>query len=217
VSSLTFVERAAAGPADGLLVLHHGRGSDEHDMLGLGNALDPDRRLHIVAPRGPLTLPGWPGYHWYQVPRVGYPDPGTFRTSYAELAQLHDEVWERTGLGPERTVLGGFSMGSVMSYALGLGPDRPAPAGLLIFSGFIPTVEGWSPSPLSRSDLRVWIAHGRRDQVMAVEFARKARELLESAGIALDYRESDAGHEITAADARAAAEWLARVTTPAVS
>jgi phospholipase/carboxylesterase len=217
VSSLTFVERAAAGPADGLLVLHHGRGSDEHDMLGLGNALDPDRRLHIVAPRGPLTLPGWPGYHWYQVPRVGYPDPGTFRTSYAELAQLHDEVWERTGLGPERTVLGGFSMGSVMSYALGLGPDRPAPAGLLIFSGFIPTVEGWSPSPLSRSDLRVWIAHGRRDQVMAVEFARKARELLEAAGIALDYRESDAGHEITAADARAAAEWLARVTTPAVS
>jgi phospholipase/carboxylesterase len=217
VSSLTFVERAAAGRADGLLVLHHGRGSDEQDMLGLGNALDPDRRLHIVAPRGPLTLPGWPGYHWYQVPRVGYPDPATFRASYAELAEFHDEIWERTGLGPERTILGGFSMGSVMSYALGLGPDRPAPGGLLVFSGFIPTVEGWSPSPASRSDLPVWIAHGRRDQVMSIEFARQARELLEAAGIALDYRESDAGHEITAPDARAAMEWLARVTTPAVS
>jgi phospholipase/carboxylesterase len=214
VSSLAFLERAAARPADGLLVLHHGRGSDERDMIGLGNALDPDRRLHIVAPRGPLTLPGWPGYHWYRVPRVGYPDPETFRSSYAELAQLHEELWERTGLGPERTVLGGFSMGSVMSYALGLGADRPAPAGLLIFSGFIPTVEGWSPSPESRSRLRVWIAHGRRDQVMSVQFARDARDLLEPAGLAVEYRESDAGHEINAVDARAASDWLTRVRTP---
>jgi phospholipase/carboxylesterase len=214
VSSLAFLERAAARPADGLLVLHHGRGSDEHDMIGLGNALDPDRRLHIVAPRGPLTLPGWPGYHWYRVPRVGYPDPETFRSAYAELAQLHEELWERTGLGPERTVLGGFSMGSVMSYALGLGADRPAPAGLLIFSGFIPTVEGWSPSPESRTGLRVWIAHGRRDQVMSVQFARDARELLEPAGLAVEYRESDAGHEINAVDARAASDWLTRVRTP---
>jgi phospholipase/carboxylesterase len=214
VSSLALLERAAARTADGLLVLHHGRGSDERDMIGLGNALDPDRRLHIVAPRGPLTLPGWPGYHWYRVPRVGYPDPETFQSAYAELAQLHEELWERTGLGPERTVLGGFSMGSVMSYALGLGADRPAPAGLLIFSGFIPTVEGWSPSPESRTGLRVWIAHGRRDQVMSVQFARDARELLEPAGLAVEYRESDAGHEINAVDARAASDWLTRVRTP---
>jgi phospholipase/carboxylesterase len=214
VSSLALLERAAARTADGLLVLHHGRGSDERDMIGLGNALDPDRRLHIVAPRGPLTLPGWPGYHWYRVPRVGYPDPETFRSAYAELAELHEELWERTGLGPERTVLGGFSMGSVMSYALGLGADRPTPAGLLIFSGFIPTVEGWSPSPESRTGLRVWIAHGRRDQVMSVQFARDARELLEPAGLAVEYRESDAGHEINAVDARAASDWLTRVRTP---
>ena len=36
-------------------------------------------------------------------------------------------------------------MGSVMSYSLGLGPDRPAPAGIMAFSGFIPTVDGWQP------------------------------------------------------------------------
>jgi phospholipase/carboxylesterase len=217
LSSLVLAERAAAGPADGLLVLHHGRGSDEQDMLGLGNALDPDRRLHIVAPRGPLILPGSPGYHWYRVPRVGYPDPDTFRSAYAELAQIHQQLWERTGLGPERTVLGGFSMGSVMSYALGLGPDRPAPAGLLIFSGFIPTVEGWSPSPQSRTQLRVWIAHGRHDQVMPVQFARDARDLLEAAGTAVDYRESDGGHGISAVDARDASEWLTRVRAPSPS
>jgi phospholipase/carboxylesterase len=210
LNPLELVERPAAGPADGLLVLHHGRGSDERDMLGLGNALDPDRRLHVAAPRGPLTLPGSPGYHWYRVPRVGYPDRATFGSAYAELAELHEQLWERTGLGPDRTVLGGFSMGSVMSYALGLGPDRPSPAGLLIFSGFIPTVDGWSPSPQSRTGLRVWIAHGRRDPVMSVQFAQAARRLLEAAGLSVDYNESDAGHHITDADARSATAWLTR-------
>ena len=79
------------------------------------------------------------------VPRVGYPDPDTFWAAHRALAGLHDELWERTGTTPEQTVFGGFSMGSVMSYALGLDGGRPAPAGILAFSGFIPTVEGWTP------------------------------------------------------------------------
>ena len=71
-------------------------------------------------PRAPLELPGWPGYHWYVVPRVGYPDPETFHRAFDALAAFHDDVWERTGVTPARTVFGGFSMGSVMSYSLGL-------------------------------------------------------------------------------------------------
>jgi phospholipase/carboxylesterase len=206
---LTHRERPAAAPqAEGLLVLHHGRGADEHDLLGLADVLDPERRLHVVTPRAPLTLPGWPGHHWYVVPRVGYPDPETFRAAYAALAAFHDELWERTGLGPERTVLGGFSMGSVMSYALGLGPDRPAPAGILAFSGFVPTVEGWQPDLAARANLRAFIAHGRSDPVIGVEFARRARELLEGAGLEVEYHESDGGHHIDPAHVPAAAGWL---------
>ena len=100
----------------------------------------------MVTPRAPLQLPGSPGYHWYLVPRVGYPDRDTFYAARAALAELHDRLWEETGVGPERTVLGGFSMGSVMSYAMALGAERPAVAGILAFSGFVPTVEGWEPS-----------------------------------------------------------------------
>ena len=85
--ALVHVERPSDGAAEGLLVLHHGRGSDEQDLLGLADVLDPARRLHVVSPRAPLTLPGWPGYHWYVVPRVGYPDPETFRASYGELSR----------------------------------------------------------------------------------------------------------------------------------
>jgi phospholipase/carboxylesterase len=203
--TLTYRERAAEGDANGLLVLHHGRGADESDLLSLGDHLDPERRLHVVAPRAPLEL-GGPGFHWYVVPRVGYPDPETFHSAYAQLAAFHDEQWERLGLTPEQTVLGGFSMGSVMSYALGLGPGRPAPAGILAFSGFVPTVEGWTPD-LPRAT-RVLIAHGRGDPVIGVDFARNAEHLLRDAGMEVEYEESDAGHWIEPQAASRASAWL---------
>ena len=206
VSDLSYRERPADGDPAGLLVLHHGRGADEYDLLGLGDALDPERRLHIVTPRAPLQLPGWPGNHWYVVPRVGYPDHDTFHAAFGKLAALHDELWERTGLTPEQTVFGGFSMGSVMSYSLGLAPDRPAPAGILAFSGFIPIVDGWEPD-LPR-DSRVFIAHGRRDPIMEVAFARRANELLGEAGMDVSYHESDAAHHIDPAHLPAAIEWV---------
>jgi phospholipase/carboxylesterase len=190
------------------VVLHHGRGADEADLLGLAGVLDPERRLHFVTPRAPLQLPGWPGYHWYVVPRVGYPDPDTFGAAYAKLAALHDELWERTGLTPEQTVFGGFSMGSVMSYSLGLGPERPAPAGILAFSGFIPTVDGWQPALADRTGTRAFIAHGRQDPIMDVAFARQAHELLEAGGLPVEYHESDAGHHIDPAHVRPAVDWL---------
>ena len=208
--SLDFDERPAAGDPEGLLLLHHGRGTDEHDLIGLAEILDPERRFHVVTPGGPLRLPGWPGRHWYSVPRVGYPDPATFQDSRAALADFHDRTWERLGLTPDRTVLGGFSMGAVMSYALGLSAERPAPAGILAFSGFVPVVEGWQPSLSDRPDLPVFIAHGRNDNVMDVGFAHAARDLLEGAGLSVEYHESEAAHQIDPAHVPAARDWLAR-------
>ena len=213
MTQLTFRERPAAGQAEGLVVLHHGRGADEHDLLSLADVLDPERRLHVVTPRAPLQLPGWPGYHWYVVPRVGYPDQDTFQAAYDALAALHDDLWERTGTGPGRTVFGGFSMGSVMSYSLGLGPERPAPAGILAFSGFVPTVDGWQPELAGRERTRAFIAHGRNDPIMDVSFARRARELIEAGGLPVEYHESDAGHHIDPAHGPAAIAWL-RGTLP---
>src|SRR5262245_39196736 len=108
MAALTYRERPAAGDPAGLVVLHHGRGADELDLPGLAAALVPARRLHVVTPRAPIALGG--GYHWYLVPRVGYPDPDTFHAAYRQLGEFHDEMWERLGLTPEQTVLGGFSM-----------------------------------------------------------------------------------------------------------
>jgi phospholipase/carboxylesterase len=208
VESLSYLERPPAGEAEGLLVLHHGRGTDERDLLGLADALDPERRLHVVTPRAPLALAGSPGYHWYLVPRVGYPDHDTIHAARAALAGLHDRLWEETGVEPSRTVLGGFSMGTVMSYALALSADRPAVAGILAFSGFVPTVEDWHPSLADRQGTRAFIAHGRRDPIMEIGFARAARDLLEDGGIEVEYLESDVAHQIDPAHLSAAAEWL---------
>ncbi|MGN6257620.1 MAG: alpha/beta hydrolase [Solirubrobacterales bacterium] len=205
---LFHLERAAAGEAEGLLVLHHGRGTDERDLIALADHLDPERRLRVVTPRAPLQLPGSPGYHWYLVPRVGYPDAETFEAARTALAELHDRLWEESGIGPERTVLGGFSMGTVMSYATALSAERPAVAGILAFSGFVPTVEGWEPSLGDRTDTRVFISHGSRDPVIGIEFAERARELLEDGGLDVTYRTSELGHQIDPAHLREAATWL---------
>ena len=204
--TLVYRERPAEGDPTGLLVLHHGRGANELDLLGLADVLDPERRLHVVTPRAPIELGG--GYHWYLVPRVGYPDHDTFHAAYEQLGAFHDELWERLGLTPQQTVLGGFSMGTVMSYSLGLGPDRPAPAGILAFSGFIPVVDGWAPQ-LPR-ETRIFVAHGRGDPVIDVGFARRAHEQLVEGGLDVEYHEGDYGHWIEPGDAAAASDWLAR-------
>jgi phospholipase/carboxylesterase len=94
-AGLSYRERPAAGDPEGLLVLHHGRGTDESDLLGLGDALDPQARLALVAPRAPLRLAGAPGYHWYLVPRAGYPDPDTFHVTYRRLGAFHEETFSR--------------------------------------------------------------------------------------------------------------------------
>jgi phospholipase/carboxylesterase len=205
------LERPASGEPEGLLVLHHGRGTDASDLIGLADLLDRERRLRVVAPRAPLQLPGSPGYHWYLVPRVGYPDRASFEAARSALAELHDRLWEEGGPGPERTVLGGFSMGAVMSYAMGLGEDRPAPAGILAFGGFVPTVEGWEPSLEDRADTRLFVAHGRNDPVIDVEFAHRAQQLLEEGHLDVTYRESELGHQIDPAHLREASTWLDEV------
>jgi phospholipase/carboxylesterase len=189
-------------------VLHHGRGTDERDLLGLADLLDPPRRLRVVTPRAPLVLEGSPGYHWYLVPRVGYPDPATFQAAREALAELHDGLRAETGVEPARTVLGGFSMGAVMSYAMALSAERPAVAGILAFSGFVPTVEGWAPRFDDRLETRAFISHGRRDPVIGFEFAERARQLLEGEGLAVEHHESELGHQIEPAHLTAARSWL---------
>jgi phospholipase/carboxylesterase len=186
--------RPPAGAPEGALVLLHGRGVDESDLFPLLDELDPERRLVGATPRGPLTLPPG-GFHWYVVERVGYPHRETFMQSFEALTAWLEGFAEETGFPWSRTVIGGFSQGAVMAYALALARGRPSPAGLLAMSGFIPEVEGFELD-LERAGLPIAITHGMLDPVISVEFARLARQRLEAAGNRLLYRESPVGHGI---------------------
>ena len=187
--------REPAGDPDGALVLLHGRGADELDLYPLLDMLDPDRRLIGVTPRGPLALPPG-GAHWYQVFRVGYPDPSTFFPTYERLTAWLDAFIGERGISHDRVVLGGFSQGAVMSYALGLGNGRPRPATLLAFSGFIPTVEGLDFDLDGLEGYPIAIGHGTLDPVIEVGWGRIAKQRLEEAGADVRYRESPMPHTI---------------------
>ena len=172
-------------------MLFHGRGADELDLFPLLDELDPERRLLGVTPRGPLALPPG-GAHWYVLWRLGYPDPATFTATYEVASAWLDELVAEHGLP---FALGGFSQGAVTSYALGLGRGRPKPAALLAFSGFVPTVEGFELD-LGGQLPPVAIGHGVHDQVIGVEWGRRARDLLSGAGADVLYREYPLPHAI---------------------
>lgn len=187
--------RPAATEAAGALVLLHGRGADEHDLFPLLDMLDPDRRLLGVTARGPLSLPPG-GAHWYAVRRIGYPDPDTFRPAYARLCGWVDAVLAEHDVAPGRTIIGGFSQGTVMSYAVSLGVARPRPAGVIALSGFMPTVDGFELDLAQARGLLVAIGHGVLDPVIGVEFGRDARDRLEAAQASVTYCEAPIAHSI---------------------
>jgi phospholipase/carboxylesterase len=204
--------RPAAGSPAGALVLFHGRGADEIDLAPLLDILDPEQRLLGLAPRGPLALPPG-GAHWYAVREIGFPDPDTFLPTFAQLSDWLDGALAEVGIDLGRTVLGGFSQGAVMSYALGLAGGRQRPAGILAMSGFIPTVESFELDLESRAGLPVSISHGTYDPVIGVEFGREARDRLDAAGLRVSYREDPVAHQIApaaVAQARAVLETALR-------
>jgi phospholipase/carboxylesterase len=206
LDNFSFETRASAGDPEGLLVLFHGRGADEHDLQPFFDVLDPERRLLGITPRGPLSLPPG-GAHWYVVPRVGYPDPETFRSTLKAGTEWLTAIAEETGIPPRQTVLGGFSQGSVMSYAWALTAGQPRPAGVLALSGFIPTVPDWQPD-LAPPLPRFAIGHGTHDSVIPVDFGRTARAQLEHAGADVTYGEYPLPHAVDPTFLHSLRDWL---------
>jgi phospholipase/carboxylesterase len=184
--------RDAAGEPEGALVLFHGRGADERDLRPLLDTLDPERRLLGITPRGPLSLPPG-GAHWYALGGLPTPDPATFWPTFEAAS-----AWLDTLPVPlERTVLGGFSQGAVMSWALGLGRgEAKRPAAILALSGFMPQVDGLELSFGGLDGYPVAIGHGTYDEIIPVQFGRQARERLEPSRPDLLYREYPLPHTI---------------------
>jgi phospholipase/carboxylesterase len=207
LDALLHRSRPSSGDPEGALVLLHGRGTDENDLYPLLDILDPERRLAGFTLRGPLNLPPG-GWHWYRLAGIPTPDPVTFGSTYERVSEWLDSLPDLADVPLERTVIGGFSQGAVMSYALGLGADRPAPAGIVALSGFLPRVPGFQLDLDSRAELPVAIGHGTQDPVIGVEYGREARKLLSEGGLDVTWRESPMMHGVDPGYLAELAGWL---------
>lgn len=199
----SLVPPATRGPHPALILLH-GRGANEHDLLGLSSYLDPD--LLLIAARAPLDFP-YGGYTWYDVVNVGTPEPAQFAESYARLVQFLDDVLRHYPVDPSRIALLGFSMGAVMSYALSLTKPELIHS-VVAHSGYVPedTTLRFRWDALDGKGF--FVAHGSADPVIGVEFALRAKELLQSTKADLTYREYPIPHTMSEDSVQDVSSWL---------
>ena len=205
---------APTGPPRGAVVLLHGFGADEQDMLGL--ALRLPRDLLCVALQAPLALP-WAGRAWYPLDLAAaapaaLPTEAAARACRLALGAIIasvEAVPGRFGVAPGRTVLVGFSQGAAMAAAALLAPGAPQIAGYALLSGYL--VDPSAPAPPAKRRTSVFIAHGTEDGLLPVDLGRSLREQVEALGIPVTYREYPMGHVICAAELADIAAWLHRV------
>jgi phospholipase/carboxylesterase len=185
----------------------HGRGADEHDLLGLADYLDD--KAFIISVRAPYNFPYSGGFTWYDMLENGSPEPTMFAESFGKLNTFVDDCKMKYPVDPSKIFLLGFSMGTIMSYALAL--TRPNEfAGVIANSGYIP-----EDAPLNFQwdgikNTSFFVAHGIQDPIIPVSMARRARFLLEQANAPLVYNEYPMAHQISDQSLSDMAEWLAK-------
>ena len=173
------------------LILMHGRGTSPDDLAPMAQRLPEG--MAAILPQAPFPFPPeMPfGRAWYGMPPE---QEEAVRESAGYLKELLDAVTEQDPAKAERVVLGGFSQGGVMALDVGL-TYRPRLAGVVCMSGYLFPA---STLPSSSSDAPpVCITHGREDEVVDVQRARKSRQALEEQGIASEYAEFDIPHTIS--------------------
>jgi phospholipase/carboxylesterase len=189
-----------------VLLLLHGRGTNEDDLLELADYLDP--RFFLVSVRAPFRYEeGFGGYTWYDVQDVGIPHAGQFEESYNRLGQFVLDVNQNYPVDPRRMFLLGFSMGSIMSLALSLTKPELI-RGVVAHSGYIPenTSLQFAWDRLQR--LSLFIAHGVNDSVIPVHLGRRAHDLLSRTQADLTYKEYPIPHSMSEQSVSDLADWL---------
>jgi phospholipase/carboxylesterase len=194
-----------------MLVLLHGWGSDETDLLGLSNSLP--RNFIVVSVRAPYTRPEG-GYAWYQL-QLGN---GVFKETLGQAAEsakklntLLPELVKALNADPKRVFIGGFSQGAIMSLRVGLQAPYPV-RGIVCLSGRFPPELDLSKIPAAqKARIPVFAAHGTTDQVISISDGRNIVQKLIGAGIPVMAKEYVMGHQISKEELQALKSWLETV------
>jgi phospholipase/carboxylesterase len=186
------------------VIFLHGRGADEEDLLSVAPLLDS--RLLLLSVRAPYPFSGG-GYTWYDLQQIGSPDLAMFRASYDRLSAFLDDAADGYPVDPEYVFLFGFSMGTVLSYALSLSrPDRIR--AVAANSGYLPEIPDLNYRWQDMAGTSFFITHGIHDPVIPVSMARHARDLMAATRAPVTYREYDMSHTLGEQALADVAAWI---------
>ncbi|HEY4100743.1 MAG TPA: dienelactone hydrolase family protein [Gemmatimonadales bacterium] len=198
------------GSGDGpIIVLLHGRGSDERDLEPLGRMLHPDATA--VSIRAPFPAAPWgygPGYAWYQFLGGTTPDSESFEHGQEALAAFLAVLPAHLGRHDVPVILGGFSQGGTSSLAYVM-RHPGAVHGVMVFSGFLadhPSVEVTAERVGSTP---IFWGHGTADSAVPYDAAEAGWRTLRAAGARLEaHTYTGMSHTISEVELRDAAVWL---------
>lgn len=191
-----------------LLLLLHGHGSNENDLFSFNSQI-PDNWI-VVSVRAPYKL-NEGSYRWYDVKMVN--QKITINTeeeekSRKELLNLIEDLTKKYKVNANKIIVAGFSQGANMASAIGLTvPDKIA--GFGVFSGrFVNELKPFISTSKSLKSLKCFLAHGNKDYMLPITYAKENEQELQGLGISVTYSEDAVAHSISSKQFDEFLKWL---------
>src|SRR5216110_3650745 len=195
-----FIHEFVPGTSNRTLLLLHGTGGDERDLVPLGRELDP--RAALLSPRGKVLENGMPRF--FRRLAEGVFDLEDLKNRTNELADFVAAAAQHYGFAADKVVAVGYSNGAnIAASMLLLRPEILSVA--VLFRAMVPLVPDKQPK---LSSVRVWIGAGSNDPIVPASETKELAELLRGAGADVTIRFFEGGHQLTPQDIHAAHEWL---------
>ena len=207
--SLHYIKRAPKTTVENppLLILLHGYGSNEQDLFSFAEEL-PDDFL-IISAQAPYEL-GYGSYAWFSINfdsnNEKFYDLDEAAQSVTKIAAFIDEIKEKYNTNPDKTFLLGFSQGAILSYSLTLTIPNKVQH-VIALSGFI-NEELTKQNIAAGIETDYYISHGSVDQVIPVDWARKAPEFLTKNNLQNVYSEYPVGHGVAPQNFYSFKSWI---------
>lgn len=187
-----------------MVILIHGRGADANDLADLASLLDPAGGARFVLPNAPKPFEAYPGmtfgWTWFE----GWPpSKSSVAESRATLLKFLDEITAR--YPTTSLIVSGFSQGGMMALEAGLRRDVN---GIVVMSGGL--YENDLPDLRAAKKVPILIAHGTVDEVVPINYARRARLVLEDAGFDVAFHEYPMGHQVVMEEIAVVKDFLTR-------
>ncbi len=198
-----FLHEFVPGNSNRTLLLLHGTGGNERDLIPLGRELDSDASL--LSPRGKILENGMPRF--FRRLAEGVFDLEDLKTRTHELADFVTASVRHYKLAANHIVGVGYSNGAnIAASMLLLRPEIMHAA--ILFRAMVPLIPETLPD---LSSVRVWISAGDQDPIIPASEAKRLAELLRSAGADVTIRFAKAAHGLTSDDVTTARDWLEKL------